>query len=538
MHKTSTYCNSDYNAVGQLHTVVEETLLRKVLDFSNAIASVRGRDVISEVLTQQLNNLLGINEYVIYTIQEGNRNFSTLLYDAELAFENDPEAESYTPVDEEIIHNILRSDEPVNFYWRKRLLEDGARLSNIENIDQKANVFTGISIRLGNENIAFMVFRRNSVTPDFNHHNLLKSLCSQIAITVSNIIANEKIIRQFNEINSYKQQLEDEKFYLKDEIDKTYNYSEIVGDSPEIKHVFDLVDQVASSCSTVLLLGETGTGKELIARAIHNNSPRKDKLMVKVNCAALPVNLIESELFGHERGSFTGATDRRLGKFELANEGTLFLDEIGEMPLESQVKLLRAIQEREIERIGGRNTIKVNVRIIAATNRDLEREMIEGRFRTDLFYRLNIFPIYIPPLRDRLQDIPALTNYFTNWFSKKAGKKINAFSKRALQELSKYSWPGNVRELEHLIERSVLLSTGDTIKQIHLPIAKNRCQSISENFCLKTVDENERDHIVKTLNYCKGRIAGRGSASDYLGIPASTLTSKMKRLGIRKEHLS
>lgn len=371
-----------------------------------------------------------------------------------------------------------------------------------------------------------------------NQYPLLKSICSQIAIAISNIMAHEKILNQLNEINKYKQQLEEEKIYLKEEIETNQNFTGMIGDSVEMKKIFRLVSQVAPSDSTVLLLGETGTGKELIARAIHNSSPRKSKLMVKVNCAALPVNLIESELFGHERGSFTGATERRVGKFELANNGTLFLDEIGEMPLELQVKLLRALQEKEIERIGGRATIKVDARIIAATNRDLEKLMDEGKFRSDLYYRLNIFPINLPPLRNRREDIPSLASHFILRFSKKAGKKIHTFSNKALQELIQYDWPGNIRELEHLIERSVLLATGDTIKEIHLPSGtKNAALGPgSEEIVIKTIDENERDYILKILKHVKGRISGGGGAAELLGLPPSTLNSRIKRLGIRKGH--
>jgi transcriptional regulator with GAF, ATPase, and Fis domain len=258
--------------------------------------------------------------------------------------------------------------------------------------------------------------------------------------------------------------------------------------------------------------------------------------MVKVNCAALPPNLIESELFGHERGSFTGATEQRLGKFELANNSTLFLDEIGEMPLDLQVKLLRVLQEKEIERVGGRKTIKVDVRIVAATNRNLEKEVAEGRFRSDLYYRLNIFPISLPPLRDRKEDIPLLATYFIQRFAKKAGRNITTFSNRALQDMIHYSWPGNIRELEHLIERSVLLSSGDTIRQIHLPSIKPVVQTTgSEELVLKSIDENERDHILRILRYCGGKLSGDGGAAQILGVPPGTLYSKFKRLGIKRQ---
>ncbi len=324
-----------------------------------------------------------------------------------------------------------------------------------------------------------------------------------------------------------------------DEIKTSPKYQEIIGDSPVMQKVFRLVSQVAPSDSSVLILGETGTGKELIARAIHNGSPRMNKPMVKVNCAALPVNLIESELFGHERGSFTGAIDRRIGRFELAHGGTLFLDEIGEMPVELQVKLLRGIQEREIERVGGRTTIKIDVRIIAATNRDLEKGIEQGSFRTDLYYRLNIFPISIPPLRDHPEDIPLLISHFIQRFVKKAGRTIDPLNSSALQELMRYKWPGNIRELEHLIERSALQTIGETIEHIRLLLSKKYSPPSSgkEPFVPKTIHENEREFILNTIRYCSGVIAGDGGAAQLLGLPPSTLNSKMKRLGIRKEHV-
>jgi transcriptional regulator with GAF, ATPase, and Fis domain len=298
------------------------------------------------------------------------------------------------------------------------------------------------------------------------------------------------------------------------------------------------VTQVAHADSTVLLLGETGTGKELIARAIHNASPRKHKLMIKINCAALPANLVESELFGHERGSFTGALERRIGKFELANHSTLFLDEIGEMPLELQVKLLRALQEKEIERVGGKATIKTDVRIIAATNRDLEKLMDEGKFRSDLYYRLNIFPIQLPPLRQRKEDIPQLAAHFVARYSKKSGKAIKTFSNKAMQQLQSYHWPGNIRELEHLIERSVLLADSDSIRDIDLPLQKIKASPVAETqaFKIQTIFENEKEYILKILEYTEGRISGEGGAAALLGIPPSTLNSRIKKLGIRRQH--
>jgi formate hydrogenlyase transcriptional activator len=331
-------------------------------------------------------------------------------------------------------------------------------------------------------------------------------------------------------------QFPEEQIWLERSTESNQHYPEIIGQSPELEQTLLLISRVAPTTSTVLILGETGTGKELVARAIHNNSSRKSRPMVKVNCATLPANLIESELFGHERGSFTGATERRAGKFELAHYSTLFLDEIGELPLELQVKLLRALQEKEIERIGGRGTIHVDVRIIAATNRDLEKEMHEGRFRADLYYRLNIFPISLPSLRDRREDIPLLATHFIEKISKKIGTKITAVSKYVLEQIMNYDWPGNIRELEHVIERSILLSDDNILRQIHLPcrILKHVFEGSANQVGVKTIEENERDHIVNVLRQCKGQIAGYGGAAKFIGVPASTLASKLKRLGIQK----
>ncbi len=315
----------------------------------------------------------------------------------------------------------------------------------------------------------------------------------------------------------------------------TQGFEGIVGKSPLLLNVFDLITQVAYSDTSVLILGESGTGKERIADCIHNLSPRKNKPFVKVNCAALPSTLIESELFGHEKGSFTGALDKRIGKFEKADKGTIFLDEIGEMPLDLQVKLLRVLQEKYIERIGAKDVTKLDVRIIAATNRNLEKEVAERRFRLDLYYRLNVFPIELPSLRERTEDIPALAHYFINYYNRKAGKKITGLSDKVLRNMTGYNWPGNIRELENLIERSVLLAKGAIIEDIALPVQKVSHSIVGEDFRIKTIHENERDYIITVLKKCKGRIWGTGGAAEVLNLPPTTLTSKMKKLGIRKE---
>lgn len=309
----------------------------------------------------------------------------------------------------------------------------------------------------------------------------------------------------------------------------------IIGNSHLLLKIFDHINQVASTDTSVLIVGESGTGKERIADCIHNLSLRKDKPFIKLNCAALPSTLIESELFGHEKGSFTGAIDKRIGKFEQADQGTIFLDEIGEMTIDLQVKFLRVLQEKYIERIGAKNSTKINVRIIAATNRNLEKEVAEGRFRLDLYYRLNVFPIELPPLRERTEDIPSLIDHFIAIYNHKAGKKITGVSDKVLKGMMAYNWPGNIRELENIIERSVLLARGNVIEENLLPAAANNNTLHGRDSHVKTIHENERDHIIEVLRKCNGKIWGPGGAADVLNLPPSTLKSKMKKLGIQKQ---
>lgn len=313
-------------------------------------------------------------------------------------------------------------------------------------------------------------------------------------------------------------------------------FSGIIGSSHLLLTVFDHVMQVSRSGSSVLILGESGTGKEKIAERIHALSNRKDKPFVRINCAALPTTLIDSELFGHEKGSFTGAYDKKIGKFEQAHGGTIFLDEIGELPLESQSKLLRVLQEKEIERIGGRVTIKTDVRIIAATNRNLEKEVAEGRFRLDLFYRINVFPIVMPPLRERREDIASLAMHFLNIYARKTGKTVRGIAPQVLDNMKNYHWPGNIRELENLIERNVLLTRDDMINNMVLPTQLEQANTGSApETKATTMSEGERAHIMAALKKCKGKIWGEGGAASLLDIPPTTLNSKMKKLGIRKD---
>ena len=309
----------------------------------------------------------------------------------------------------------------------------------------------------------------------------------------------------------------------------------IIGNSSQMNTVFNYIRKVSPSDTSVLVLGESGTGKEKIAQSIHALSPRKDKPLVIINCGAIPENLAESLLFGHEKGSFTGALDRRIGKFELADGGTIFLDEIGEMSLELQVKLLRVLQEREIERVGGTSPMKIDVRIIAATNKNLEEEVAAGRFRMDLYYRLHVFPIMVPPLKKRKEDIPDLANHFIAVYSDKMGRKAPILSDFALQQIMNYNWPGNIRELEHVMQRAILLTDGNTIKEIEFSMSsKMHPEQPSESFSIKTILENERDYILYILKKCNGKISGAGGAAEILDIHPSTLNSKIKKLDIKK----
>jgi DNA-binding NtrC family response regulator len=308
----------------------------------------------------------------------------------------------------------------------------------------------------------------------------------------------------------------------------------IVGNSPKLLRALDQATQVANFDMTVLILGETGVGKEGLVKAIHQMSNRNKKPLIKVNCAAIPALLIESELFGHEKGAFTGAYDRRIGKFEQAQGGTIFLDEIGEIPLDTQTKLLRVLQEKELERIGGRATIKIDVRVIAATNRDLHKDIADGRFRMDLFYRINVFPIVLAPLRERKEDIPLLTEYFLEQHAINTRSEAKRLAPNVMQQLINYSWPGNIRELLHIIERNVVLSSSNIISRIDLPadILPAEAHDDLRNETFRTIEEVDRDHIILALRKCNGRVSGKGGAAEILNIPATTLNSKMKKLGI------
>jgi formate hydrogenlyase transcriptional activator len=352
--------------------------------------------------------------------------------------------------------------------------------------------------------------------------DFLTQVASQAAIAIENATA-------FQEIEQLKDQLAEEKLYLEDEIRTEQNFGEIVGDDPVFRRVLDQLATVAPTDASVLILGETGTGKELIARAIHQLSGRRERTFVKLNCAAIPTGLLESELFGHEKGAFTGAIAQKAGRFELANKGTLFLDEVGDIPLELQPKLLRALQEHEFERLGGVRTIKVDVRLVTATNRDLAQMIADRQFRSDLYYRLNVFPLSLPPLRERPADIPKLARYFAQKYARRMNRRIESIPSAAMEALTNYAWPGNVRELENLMERAVILSRGTSLE---IPLAELR--AAVDTATPVTLEDAERDHIRRVLEQAAGVVGGPNGAAARLGMKRTTLQSKMKKLGLAR----
>ena len=364
----------------------------------------------------------------------------------------------------------------------------------------------------------------------------LTQIASQVAIAVENALA-------FGEIRELKDKLAQEKLYFEDEIRSEMNFAQIVGKSASLRRVLKQVETVAPTDSTVLIYGDTGTGKELIARAIHDLSPRRSKPFVKLNCAAIPTGLLESELFGHEKGAFTGAIAQRIGRFEVANGGTIFLDEIGEVPLELQTKLLRVLQEREFERLGSSRTLRTDARLIAATNRDLEAMVSEQKFRSDLFFRLNVFPVHVPPLRERQGDIPLLVRHFTQQFSRRMNRVIETIPSTAMDALSRYHWPGNIRELQNVIERAVIISTGPVLSVDVTdlkfpkagPPAEKPASPKSTNGALHGVlEEAERQQILKALKQSNWVVAGPNGAAAHLGMKRSTLQLRMHKLGIAR----
>jgi formate hydrogenlyase transcriptional activator len=457
-----------------------------------------------------------------------------------------------------------REDDPLRraFDTLKPVIVNPDDLNNIHSEGYKIAVAEGIKnhffVPLTNRGRALGVLGLAHTTEEAfraEEVEFLSQAAGQIAIAVENALA-------YREISELKDKLAQEKLYLEEEIRSEMNFDQIVGDSPALRRVLELVETVAPSDSTVLLLGETGTGKELVARAIHDHSRRKDRTFVKLNCAAIPTGLLESELFGHEKGAFTGAISQKVGRLELADQGTLFLDEVGDVPLEIQPKLLRALQEREFERLGSTRTKKVDTRLVAATNRDLE-QMIAGReFRSDLYYRLNVFPIRIPPLRERREDIPLLVSYFVQKFARQMQKRIETIPAIAMKALTEWDWPGNIRELQNFIERAVILTCGRALEapltelhkvrlskpthpatpQGHEEIVRIVKETINALNDKKSVaDEHaqkQREEITRALTESKGRVGGDDGAAARLGLNRTTLLSRMKKLGLDAKQFS
>jgi transcriptional regulator with GAF, ATPase, and Fis domain len=536
-YQSHVMAKSNHNTTGPDE---KDVLAKKVqqqeilLSLSAEIIRIKNKTGLMTMIRETLGQLFNFSHAAVTLITEDRKHWKTFLLDNQSATQHHKQYKDLTmqayPIVDGIYNKVLETDRSVVFNLDELVVEGNAPSHIV--IQHEAGIKEIAAITLICDNVqlgalSFYAKTHGAFTRD------ARDVIEQIAGLVSLAVAN---IQQLEEINKYKQQLEEENHYFKEATATGYTYSDIIGTGKAMQKMFHLLEQVAHANSTVLILGETGTGKELVARAIHNSSPRKDKLMVKVNCAAMPASLIESELFGHEKGSFTGAIERRIGKFELASKGTLFLDEIGEMPVDLQVKLLRAIQEKEIERVGGKGPIKVDVRIIAATNRNLKKEVAEGRFREDLFYRLNVFPITLPPLRERKEDIPALASHFVEKYSRNAGRKEMSLSSKAMKELMSYDWPGNVRELEHLLERSVLLTTSNVIREIDLPVIYKNTAKEEKDYT-KTLAEMEREYIVEVLKRCNGKVFGPGGAAEVLGLRVSTLNSRIKKLGIKKETL-
>ncbi len=399
---------------------------------------------------------------------------------------------------------------------------------------EKAN--TGVFVRFETEHTDTHGKRRSfdfSLNPLLNENQKVQFLVPE-ARDITEIKETQHALQTaLGELNELKEKLEKENHYLKEEIRVEQGNSGMVGTSRPFKYMLQQIEQVANTDTTVLILGETGTGKELVARAIHSHSQRSDKPLVKVNCAALPSNLIESELFGHEKGAFTGAMARKTGRFELAHQGTLFLDEIGDLPLDLQAKLLRVLQEGELERVGSSETLKVNVRVLAATNHDLKELIREGKFREDLYYRLNVFPIYSPALRDRREDIPLLVQHFVDKLGARLGKRVATIPQKSFDALVSYHWPGNVRELENIIERALIISSNDKLELGEWFIQQ---QSDEGNSGILTLADSESQHILKALEQTSWRVSGPKGAARLLGLKPTTLESRMKKLGISRHN--
>jgi formate hydrogenlyase transcriptional activator len=514
--------NSQNAQVYQQELARERDRLRLLLELNNALVSTLDLHQLLNAISACLRRVLH-HDYASLALYEPDANQVRLLA---LDFPKGKgilREELTFPVEGTPSGEVIRSGKP--------LLISGPNLdsykSNVSSLFIAEGLKSGCIVPLVTANCTIGTLSVSSLRPAaFTQEDmdLLMRVANQVAIAIENALA-------FREIADLKNKLAEEKLYLEEEIRTEYTFEEIVGESAALKRVLSQAETVAATDSTVLILGETGTGKEVVARAIHNLSRRRERTFVKVNCAAIPTGLLESELFGHERGAFTGAIAQKMGRFELANGGTLFLDEVGDIPAELQPKLLRVLQEKEFERLGGTRTIKADVRVVAATNRDLEQMVAEREFRSDLYYRLNVFPITVPPLRDRAEDVPLLVRYFAQKHARRMDRRIETIPAEEMEGLTRYPWPGNVRELENLIERAVILSRGPVL-HVTLPENSRGGEPVAENPV--TMEAAERDHILRTLRDANWVIAGPIGAAAKLGMKRTTLQSRMTKLGISR----
>ena len=501
----------------------ERDRLRLLLDVNNAIASNLGKRELFGAIAAGLRRLLQI-EFTSLAVYD-SKTHQLRLYaldfppgegvfaeDAQIPIDGSPPGQAFTTRKPVALDSA--NIEQFQSEGFRRLLATGLRSGCVLPLVSRDRV-------LGTLNVG----RRRETAFAADEVDLLTQVANQIATAVENALA-------FSEIEELKEQLSKEKLYLEDEIRTEHNFEEIVGQSPLLKRLLKEVETVAPTDAAVLIQGETGTGKEVIARSIHNLSRRSGRTFVKVNCAAIPTGLLESELFGHERGAFTGAIAQKAGRFELAHQGSLFLDEVGDIPLDLQPKLLRALQEQEFERLGSTRTIRVDVRLVAATNRNLVQMVADGEFRSDLYYRLNVFPVQMPPLRERRDDIPMLVRYFVQKYALRMEKKIESVSSEALQALTEYSWPGNIRELENLVERAVILSRGPVLQ---VALDGLRPASDIPPVPPSTLEAAEREHIQRVLDETNWVVGGPNGAAARLGLKRTTLQSKMRKLAISRQ---
>ena len=495
----------------------ESERLKLLLDMTNAlISNLEPRDLL-RTISASIRQCMHCDTVGIWFPDEEQRQMRAVTVDF-------PEGKGFLkedmlrPIEGSAVGETFRTGKPIVITKATEIREPDHYLAFAEGIT------SGCSLPLISRNRTLGVLTlgwRDENAFSSEDIEFLMRAAGQVAIAIENALA-------YREIAELKDKLAQEKLYLEQEIRTEADFEGIIGQSSALRQVLHLVETVATSDSTVMLLGETGTGKELIARAIHDRSRRKDRTLIKLNCAAIPTGLLESELFGHERGAFTGAITQKLGRLELADQGTLFLDEVGDIPLEVQPKLLRALQEREFERLGSTRTKSVDVRMVAATNRDLEKMVAEKQFRSDLYYRLNVIPIRIPPLRERPEDIPLLVRYFAQKYARRMQKKIESVSAASMRKLARWRWPGNVRELENLVERAVVLSLGGKL-EISVPELADGSMSAAR----AGIDKFEKqDRIVRILRETKGRVGGTDGAAARMGLKRTTLIERMKKLGI------